>query len=207
MTSSSEQPTRLAGAGNYVEWLRLSVQEKPIPSTNRARAAAACLALAQEHHHSIVLLCEHRIYGSAFALVRVLFEAYVRGEWLISCATDEQVEYFVTAQEPPKLDFLIRQIETQPTFCEGTLSELKTRHWKSMCAYTHSGGLHVQRWQTSDGVEPNYSWDEIDEVLQFAEIIGSLAAIATLGLSSDENTAELLHKQFTERMKCQPPRP
>jgi hypothetical protein len=200
MTSSAEEPTRLAGAGDYVEWLRLSVYEKPIPSTNRARAAAACLALAQQHH-SIVLLCEHRLYGSAFALVRVSFEAYVRGEWLISCATDEQVDYFFTAKEPPKLDILIGQIEIQPTFSEGTLSALKARHWKSMCAYTHSGGLHVQRWQTPDGVEPNYSLDEVDEVLLFAEIIGSLAAIATLALSSDENTAELLLKRFKERVK------
>ena len=38
MTSSAKEPTRLAGAGDYVEWLRLSVHEKPIPSTNRARA-------------------------------------------------------------------------------------------------------------------------------------------------------------------------
>ena len=201
MTPSIEVPTRLSGAGEYVEKLRLLVHEKQIPPTHRARTATACLALAQEHHHSIVLLCEHLLYGSAFALTRVSFEAYVRGEWLVSCATDEQVEDFAIAKEPPKLDILIGQIEAQPTFSKGTLSEIKARNWKTMCAYTHSGGLHVQRWQTPDSVEPNYSMREVDEVLHFAEIIGTLAAIATIGLSSDEDAAELLLKKFRERMK------
>lgn len=196
-----DTPARLARAGEYVEWLRTEVHEKTIPSTNRVRAAAACFALGQEHHHAIVVLAEHRLYGSAFSLLRVAFEAYVRGEWLNRCATDEQVEQFVQAEEPPRIGALLEQVEQLPGFSEQTLSSVKKAHWQSMCAYTHTGGLHVQRWQTSSAVEPNYSAEEVDEVLLFAEIVGSLSAIAIAGIASDEPTANRILRQFEQRVQ------
>jgi hypothetical protein len=192
-------PLRLASAGEYVEWLRVQVHEKTIPSTDRVRAAAACFALAQEHHHAMVLLAEHRLYGSAFSLLRVAFEAYVRGEWLNGCATDQQVELFLRGEEPPRIAMLVEQIERLPTFNAQTLSRVKQAHWPALCAYTHSGGLHTQRWQTSSAVEPNYSPEEVDEVLLFAEIIGSLSAIAITGFADDEQSASRILEQFKQR--------
>lgn len=189
-------PTHLAKAGEYVEWLRIQLHEKAIPSTNRTRAAVACFALAQEHHHSIVLLAQNRLYGSAFSLLRVAFEAYIRGEWLSSCARDEQVEEFVNGVEPPRLSLMIEQIEQFLAFSQQILSAVKKAHWQSMCAYTHSGGLHIQRWQTLFAVEPNYSSKEIDEVLSFAEIVGFLSGIAIASLANDEPTADRIFQQF-----------
>ena len=40
----------------------------------------------------------------------------------------------------------------------------------------------MQRWNTPEGIEPNYDEDELKEVLSFAETIGSLAAMVSLGL-------------------------
>jgi len=34
-----------------------------------------------------------------------------------------------------------------------------------MCAYTHTGGLHVQRWNSETAVEPVYAPEEVEEVL------------------------------------------
>jgi hypothetical protein len=190
---------RLANAGEYVEWLRVQIHEKSIPSTDRTRTAAACLGLAQEHHHAIVLLAEHRLYGSAFSLLRVAFEAYIRGEWLHECASDAQVEQFVRGGEPPSIGVLLEQLEQLPAFNQRTLSAVKQAHWKAMCAYTHSGGLHTQRWQTSSAVEANYSPEEVDEVIVFAEIVGSLSAIAIAGLANDEQTANTILQRFEQR--------
>jgi hypothetical protein len=51
-----------------------------------------------------------------------------------------------------------------------------------MCAYTHTGGLHIQRWNTSEAIEPTYAPGEVEEVLRFAEFIAvmSVAGIARL---------------------------
>lgn len=191
--------SRLRTAGQFIELLRRQVHEKDIAATNRSRAAAACFALAQEHHHSIVVLIERRLYGSAFSLVRVEFEAYVRGEWLIHCATDAQVESFIKGSEPPKLGLLISAIESALDSSEGNLAALKKAHWSAMCEYTHTGGLHVQRWQSELAVEPSYAEDEVHEILKFAEIFGAIAAVALLGLANDADGAERVTEAFLER--------
>ncbi len=185
--------------GEYVEWLRQQVHEKNIPSSSRSRAAAACFALAQEHHHSIVLLSEHGLFGSAFSLLRVAFEAYVRGEWLVHCASEEQLASFLQAEEPPSLGALVATIERTPGFEEHGLSTIKKNHWRALCAYTHTGGLHVQRWQSEQAVEPSYTPAEVTEVVNFAEVIGSVAALALLGLANDEAAANVVLEQFRAR--------
>lgn len=183
---------RIQKAGEFVEWLRMSVHEQELPAGNRVRAAASCYAIAQDHHHAIVLLIESRLYASSFALIRLEFEAYVRGLWLALCANESQIEKFVSCPEwePPKINDLIRGVENSPDPPEKALSKIKSQSWNSMCAYTHTGGLHVQRWNTEDGIEPNYSSDEVEEVLTFSEIIGAMSVIGIAELGGMNELAQ-----------------
>lgn len=190
---------RLRTAGEYLEWLQLCVYERELPATDRVRAAGACMAVAQEHHHAIVLLINQRLYAAAFALVRVAFEAYVRGEWLSLCAKDTEVKRFWKCWEPPKFGQLIEALERKPAFVEQVLSGLKRQRWRSMCAYTHTGGLQVQRWNTPEAIEANYDPREIDEVLFFAEWIASLSVIAIARMSSDDHLANQVLDKFEAR--------
>ncbi|HCM68695.1 MAG TPA: hypothetical protein DIS62_06950 [Candidatus Kerfeldbacteria bacterium] len=187
-------PERIRKAGEFVEWLRQSVHEQALPANNRNRTAGACYAIAQDHHHAIVLLLENRLYASCFALLRLEFEAYVRGTWLALCANDIQIEKFISDPkwEPPKIDELLCTIEQTPGFSEKILSQIKSQSWHSMCAYTHTGGLHIQRWNTSDGIEPNYSPDEVEEVLSFSEIISALSVIGLAQLAANDEIAALV---------------
>lgn len=93
--------TELDSANAFGEFLRLAVHEKPLPATPRVQAAAGCLLIAQDHHHAIVVLLASRIYASVFALIRIQFEAYIRGEWLSLCASDLEVTKFLHGDEPP----------------------------------------------------------------------------------------------------------
>lgn len=68
-----------------------------------------------------------------------------------------------------------------------------------MCAYTHTGGLHVQRWNTSDGIEPNYSLDEVLEVLAFAEFVGVMSVFGIAELANDEDLSIRLLAKVQER--------
>jgi len=191
----------ISHAARYVEELRLFVHGLDIPANNRVRAAASCFAIAQEHHHAIVQLIELRLLAAAFSLVRVEFEAYIRGEWLSQCASDSTVEAFIRGKEPPKIDCLLEHLEMIETFNERVLSGVKQKTWKSMCAYTHTGGLHVQRWNTEDGIEANYAREEVLEVLRFAEIIASLAVIGVAGLAANENLAVRILEAFKRQVK------
>ncbi|MEO8158001.1 MAG: hypothetical protein ABI648_09410 [Betaproteobacteria bacterium] len=196
---------QLDDANAYGEWLRLAIHERSLPANNRVRAAGSCLAIAQDHHHAIVVLLGSRLYGSCFALVRIAFEAYVRGEWLALCATDAQLRKFLKGREPPKIDVLLKGLERTDAFKEGALTLIKKRTWKSMCAYTHTGGLHVQRWNTSDGIEPNYSIHELLEVLRFADIIATISVLGVVSLMNDEDLAQKLLERFKARVKTEWP--
>lgn len=176
----------IRAANEYGESLRRLVHEKKFPSTERARAALGCLIIAQEHHHGILVLLSHSLFASAFALVRPAFESYIRGQWLSLCAKEAQVQGFLRGKEPPKFASMIDALEALEDFDNKMFSVVKNKNWKGLCGYTHTGGIHVQRWQTSDGVEPNYSKEEVIEVLKFADVIAGLSVLAVLREAADE---------------------
>lgn len=192
---------QLDDAAAYGEWLRQAVHERKLPDNDRVRASGTCLAIAQDHHHAIVVLLEARLYASSFALVRVAFEAFIRGEWLARCATDAKIRQFLKGGDPPKIDCLLGDLENTPAFKERALTHIKKRTWKAMCGYTHTGGLHVQRWNTAEAIEPNYSLEELLEVLRFAEIIASLSVLGMATLMNDEVLAQKVLDGFKRREK------
>jgi|SRR5579862_7895476 len=180
---------QLDNACVFGEMLRLVVHDRNLPATKRVRAAASCYSIAQDHHHAIVVLLGARIYASCFALLRVEFEAYVRGEWLALCASDAQVSRFLNGHEPPRIDAMLSSLEATGTFQKGRLTQIKKRNWRTLCGYTHTGGIHVQRWNTADGIEASYSLTELLEMLRFADIVASLAVLGVLTLADDVEAA------------------
>ena len=191
--------SKIRDAGDYVEWLRQQVHDMEVPATDRVRAAGACFALAQEHHHSIVLLIENQLYGSACALVRIAFEAFVRGECLALCAAEAAVEGFIGGAEPPKINYLLAAVESTPAFSEKVLSGVKAKSWRAMCDYTHTGGLHVRRWNTADAIEPNYEDGMLNEALSFAQVIGSMSVLGLATLAEDEELALRVLERVKQR--------
>lgn len=200
MTRSIDLERRIASAKDFVQFLGLQAHGKALPGCVRSRATAACFSVAQEHHNSIVVLLDHQLYGSAFALVRPLFESYLRGEWLNRCASEPEVEAFANGVGPQRLDMGAVVSAVAREIPHGDkLSEIKVANWSSMCDYAHTGSLQVQRRQSEEAVEPKYDDDEVLEVLKFAEFCGTLATLGTLGLSGAEATAERVEEVFLER--------
>lgn len=95
------------------------------------------------------------------------------------CATDEQVENFSegTFQLPRRIEVMIGAIEKTCDF-DGQLSISHSSAWSHLCDYTHTGTLQVQRWNKFDAIEPNYSDDEILEVIHFAKAYVLLVAVS-----------------------------
>lgn len=175
----------LSTAAEYVEWLARLVYDQKLPATLRVRVAAACHAIAQDHHHSIVLLLKEKRYAAAFALARPAFESYLRGEWLAHCATDRQVQEFSADRDPPPLNALLSALEGLPSYASGELTSIKRKHWDALCSFTHTGGLHVQRWLTETAIEPSYTVEEVRGALQFAEFVGAMSVLGTATLANN----------------------
>jgi hypothetical protein len=76
------------------------------------REEVGCLHACIEHGMAIVVLVGEDLYGSALALVRLQFEAYVRGIWLAQCASDSEVDK-AGRDDFPKIDPIIKSLESQ----------------------------------------------------------------------------------------------
>lgn len=176
--------------------IALSTYELVMPESLRSRVATACLSVALDHHHAITILVANDRLASAFALARPVFESFIRGTWLTHCATDVQVEEFSTGWSPPKIDLLLKELESKPGYDGKVLSTIKASSWTSMCAYTHTGGLQIQRWQTEYSVEPQYDQEEVEEVLEFTNLFASLSAVEMVEISGIEEKLEALTKSL-----------
>lgn len=129
-----------------------------------------------------------RIYGSAFALLRVEFEAFIRATWLQLCATPDELADF-ERNDTLNLTFgqMINAIEQHQDFQYKVLSVLKQNAWRAMNGYTH-GGLHqVVRRMKNGNIQPNYEPEEVVEVLKASGYLAlqSLLQIARLAENTD----------------------
>lgn len=184
-------PARIERAEKFGAALHELVNGIEISQSERNRTAGASFGIALDHHGAIVLLTKNSLYSSGFALLRCLFEAYLRGLWLKHCATGAQVTAFYKGVEPPKT--MLAEIESTAEFSNRVLSRIKEDRWRTMCDFTHTGGLHLQRWQSEEAIEPTFREAELDECLNFAELIGAMSALelAQLATNSDDGASVL----------------
>lgn len=180
-----------------IQWLDTQIDGLEFPNEERTRLASSCLDVALEHQRAIVLLIANKLYGSAFSLIRIIFESFVRGVWLQMCATNDELEKYKTEKIEKKFGTLIEEIEQCEGFKNGILSAAKTENWKHMNSFTHSGFSQSIRRSKEDSIEPNYTKDEIREVLNVANALGMLSALQITILANKQD----LSIQLLEKMK------
>ncbi len=186
---------------NLIQWLDTQIDGLEVSSEDRVRIAAGRLDTALEHHKAILLLVSRSFYGSAFALVRLLFEAYIRGLWLHRCASATQLELFKAEKLDKGFGTLIGEIEKIDGFEEGILSDTKLKSWKSMNSYTHSGFMQIARRNTASTIEPNYTEEEILEALNFSAAVGLLSALEIAHIGKSEGLMKSILEKAEEWSK------
>ncbi len=89
------------------------------PALPRYALVASTVALAHEHHSSIIKLVEAGNFGSAAALIRPLIETAITGAWALYCAPAEVIEgLFWNKQKMPKPNSMLTAIERRPELKE-----------------------------------------------------------------------------------------
>jgi hypothetical protein len=157
-----------------------------------ARASAACLHLSFEHFGAIVVLLQSKLNGSAAALVRLQYEAVIRGMYFYQCASEGQAEKFFAGIEPPKIKVMIEALEKKPGFTSGVFSRVHQREWKTMNSYTHGGSAQVQRRFAGADLVNHYSESDRLDILKAANGMVLMAAThAAIACGSLEIAREL----------------
>ncbi len=129
--------------------------------------------------------------GAASALLRVLFEAHIKAEWVRICATEEQLHQFkkdnVKSTIKPKNDItfgeMVSQLEEAKPQLNGALLEFKKDHWKGLNSFTHAGVLQLIQFSQNQEKKENLLNDAIDFSNRFA--IASLCGVGKILQSED----------------------
>lgn len=180
-------------------WIQGKVDGLEISSDERTRVVASCFEMALEHQSAVTVLAEHRLFGSAFSLVRCAFEAYIRGLWLKHCASDNELSDFLHDRLKRGFGSLIRDVETVDGYSEGILSHTKDSTWALLNSFTHTGFNQIVRRNVEDAIQSNYSTDDVREVVRFVNSISILAGLEVAQLS--KACSERLMVEFLEKAK------
>jgi hypothetical protein len=160
--------------------LRQLLERHQYPGDTKNQVLGAYVDIALEHHKAIWLLSASELNGSAFALVRSMFDAYVRALWINKVATAEKIQQAVSDELWfPKMSEMLDDIKhayfgtiavkdaeaAKRAELADSFFESLGETWTTLSSYTHPGGLQIVRRFTGDKVKPKYSEGEIAEAL------------------------------------------
>jgi len=172
--------TSLKNAKSAFDSISDLLEDKVVGNNERQTLLVTYFDICMEHIQSIHLLINHKMYGSAFALVRPFYETYFRALWMLKFASEPQVEGIRNnTLHFPQMGSKINELDTIYT---GTdfFQKIKHNTWSAMCDYAHSGTLQLSRRWKEDELEPNYEEAEIIEVLKGTRMILLLFAYVVL---------------------------
>ena len=192
MSATEENDALIA----LVEWIDLKFSGIELPTDERSMLATGCFDVALEHQAAIALLFRSGLYGSMFALLRVLTESLVRGLWLLHSATDIELSKFKLGKIDKKFDVIVSEVEISIAATTLALSNLKSMAWKSMNGFTHTGFNQVARRHSLDSVSPNYPESELSQSQTLAGALGLLAASQLGGLSKHPELVDAIVEQM-----------
>ena len=164
--------------GELHEHLMEQVRETVYPPGRKVQVALASCCIVAEHHLAIALLVDEKLYASAFSLSRALYEAAVKGLWLSHCATEEAAEAFACGKELDQMNELLDHLSSAnlPAVVLRSLANVKRKYWRVLSSLTHSGHAQVKRWLSPDGVEPTYTDEMVQELVNFTAFFAVVAA-------------------------------
>ncbi|MGO8855366.1 MAG: DUF6988 family protein [Steroidobacteraceae bacterium] len=173
-----------------VLWIEALTDGMLMPQNRRARLALGCLDIAIEHQAAISVLAERPLWGPAYALLRGLLDALVRGVWLARCATDEDLDSFELAGLRRKsFEDMVGDVERALGHSRGALSKLRKSSWAMFSDFRHTSFEQVGRRHGPISTEPNYPAAETDQALRLAAALGLLAATELADLSGHRGAA------------------
>ncbi|MEQ9609215.1 MAG: hypothetical protein RLN99_16270 [Kiloniellaceae bacterium] len=153
-----------------------------------------------EHQKAIVALAYKELFGSAFSLLRLVAESYVRGIWLHKCASEDQIDKFKEGRVPDFVS-LVAAVEKLESHKEGVFSEMRLTSWSLLNDYTHTGYAQLCSRLTADSIEANYRADEVLQALNYADAFGYISAIAICDLTDKVDIAN----QILQKVKAEWP--
>jgi hypothetical protein len=152
-----------------------------IVQTPTSMLAGPSYGICLEHREAVLLLVEHDCRTSAYALLRPVYEAYMRGLWAEECADESALAQIVRTKELPTMDTVTKQLDKVGG--DSNFAQSKAKVWRAMSHYAHGGLRQLERWANADGIGPHHPDGETIEVLHHVNLYGLLALLGIARLA------------------------
>ena len=157
------------------------------------KAAATLLTVTIDHAQGIKILLGKGAYPSAAALMRVVFETYIRAMWVWKCASKKQVDTFINKDKIVSSDGkaiyfkdLVKAVEVSHGL-SAYLSEIQANVWSGLNSLTHGGNIQLARNFDGKTIRHCYDNDLVNEVIEFSTMLTCLAFSGILDLANNKN--------------------
>ena len=155
------------------------LQKSPVtPRGERIILIGSYLDTVIEHHESIMLLVRNEKYGSAFALLRPVYESLLRACWVNACANESQLRKLRSTDNHKDIFPLHKDLLRKLTESYGESFQDLGSTWDALCSYAHSGLRQLARRGFRGAKQHGYTPRSIIEVIDFAS--SCLASLARL---------------------------
>lgn len=206
-------------AGSFIKdaqatelWIAQQVKNLAFPDSYRNKVSAGLLHYSLELQTSFFLLVSHKLIGSAYALMRPIYETYVRAVWLHEVATDEDLEQFkkdnaYRMRNPETgrwtnrtLDQIIQDIEQIDSQLGSAFSRIKKSNWKVMNSLVHGGSEQIFRRISGDSIQGVQAGpEELRRVCGFISSLGMLAAIKLAQIAENQEFEQEIVARLSRR--------
>jgi len=107
--ASSDVQRSLEISKRVAAWNEEALYGIEVHTNDISHLGIACFSMVHEHHKSALVLTEAGLINSSMALMRPMFEAYVRGLWLVY-ATQEEFNQYQAGRDSLDLERAIKLI-------------------------------------------------------------------------------------------------
>lgn len=167
-----------------------TMEGRAAPIDLRGSIAAGSFDTVCEHHRAVNLLVQQRVFGSAFVLLRAMYDGCILGLWARYVASAPLLSQFEAGHYTPAPHKVLKELKK---YDDGsyvkTLERVHIQSWKVLSCYVHGGHLQVSRRNALDFIGPNYTDDEISELLIYSNAMAVIAAMEIPELTDDESFA------------------
>jgi hypothetical protein len=168
----------------------------------RSHVLLAYASIALEHQEAIVLLARRGLSGSAFALVRPVFEILYRATWICACAKSGEVDRIEADKFTfPKMGDMVAAIDAAHGFAY--FKGFKASTWNEQNDFAHTGKLQIGSRLTRDDLQAAYSDEMIAAQVTTATVAAMMVAVLLLKTHNRVSDGERLEHalvKFSTRM-------
>lgn len=172
-------------------WLHSQTNDGQVPNDRRTVMSVSVFQHVLDIADGMIVLVERNLPGVAFTLARPLHEGYVQAVWLLTKATEDQLDRFAKGI-CPKLQTLVKDIGDDPETGGAYIKGMTEKNSTDFHNLTHGGMLHITRHQSETGIQPNYEADEVMQLLKVRNQYYLLTAFFLLMLMKKDDSLIVL---------------